>query len=201
MSWTLRDIRRTYRWMAWPYDRLFRRGYQGLRQESLKGLSLRPDATVLLVGVGTGLDLRFVPPAGLILAVDLSPAMLRRAAQAPASSAVDALIGDGARLPFPDASVSAAIFHLVLCSAPGGRALLQEAARVLEPGAPVAILDHFAPRGPMRKWRRLASRYSWVLGTHLDRRFEPMLQGLPFEVQNDKSLAGGYYRAIRLRRR
>ena len=199
-TWTPAAIRRTYRWMAPLYDHWFRRAYEGMRRESLAGPGVQPGGTVLAIGVGTGLDLPLLPPVGRILAADLSPSMLRRAARKPVSSPVDVFVADGARLPLPERSVSAAILHLVLCSAPDGRALLAETARVLEAGGEVAILDHFAPHGAMRRWRRLGSRFAWVLGTRIDRRFQPMVEGLPFEVLRDKPVAGGLYRIIRLRR-
>ncbi len=194
------ELRRTYRWMAHIYDRLFERFYRGMRAANFRALAPTPSDTVLLVGVGTGLDLPHLPPIGRALALDVSPEMLVRARHARSRSPVDCIVADGARVPVRDGSVDAIVCHLVLCSGPDGRALLAEAARVVRIGGRVAIIDHFAPHGRLPLWRRVASRAPALLGTHLDRPVEPMLAGLPFVVREDRRWKRGLYRSLLLER-
>lgn len=191
------QLGRTYGRMAPLYDRLFRRFYRTMRRESLGGLELSPGDTAVLVGAGTGLDLELLPPVALALAVDVSRPMLRRLRPAPGVARV---LADGARLPLRDATASAVVLHLVLSVAEEPRSLLAEAARVLQPGGRVAVLDHFAPNGPLSPWRRALARFPGLLGTHFDRRVEPMLAGLPFRIVVDRTLRKGVYRAFTLER-
>lgn len=187
--------------MAPVYDVLFSRAYRPMRRESIAGLDLRPSGTVLLVGAGTGLDIPLLPPGSKVLAVDLAPAMLRRARAVHTPISGHYLLADGGALPLRDASVSAVILHLVLSVAPDPRAILGEATRVLEPGGRIAVLDHFAPPGRRSAARRLLARApSSLLGTHLDRRFDGMLIGLPLRIVRDERVARGFYRALVLER-
>ncbi len=190
------EIRRTYRWMAPVYDLLFRRAYRRMRGESINGLALEPSDAVVLVGVGTGLDLPLLPPVSRTVAVDLSPAMLHPAIRTHPAASVDFALADGARLPLRDRSAPAVILHLVLSVAPDPGGVLRETARILRPGGRVAILDHFAPAGRLSVARRVLARMPLLLGTHLDRRFEDMVEGLPFRVLADRRFARGLYRAL-----
>ena len=68
------------RYTLWaPFYDLAGRAFDGRRRESLRLLELRPGERVLVVGCGTGADLGYLPEGCLVLATDLTPAMLRRA--------------------------------------------------------------------------------------------------------------------------
>lgn len=191
-------VRSVYRWMAPVYDPLFRRFYAPMRRRSIARLRLAPADTVALIGVGTGLDLPWLPPAGRVVAVDFSPGMLRRAVRNnPGASAV---LADGAKLPFRDGSVDAIVLHLVLSVAPEPHLLLADAVRVLRDGGRIAVLDHFAPQGRLSWWRRLVSRLTWLFGTHFDRHFEPIAAGLPLTIIVDRTFTRGLYRSLLLRK-
>lgn len=197
------QIKQTYRWMAPLYDALFERLYRRMRAESIGALGLGPSDTVVLVGVGTGLDLPFLPKGTRIVGIDLARPMLRRAARRPLASPADFVLGDGRNVALRDESATAVVLHLVLSVAPDPAAVLAEASRILRPGGRIAILDHFAPPGRPGLTRRLLARLSLLLGTHLDRTFEGMMTGArspELEVVRDRRLARGLYRAIVLRR-
>lgn len=194
------EVRRTYRWMAPLYDPLFRRFYQGLRADSIRALDLQPSETVVLVGVGTGLDIPLLPRGTNAIGIDMTPEMLRRAARRGPGSA-GFVLADGAALPIADGCVSAVIFHLVLSVAPDPVALLAEAARILRPGGRVAILDHFAPAGRVSWLRRVLGRLPAALGTHMDRRFEDFRTDANFRIVSDLRMVGGLYQELILERR
>lgn len=198
--WDIAAIQRCYRWMAPVYDALFARSYRRLRRESLQTLDLQETDLVLLVGVGTGLDLPLLPRVASLVATDLSLPMLRHAAKARSVTPASPVLSDGGQLPIAAGSISVVVLHLVLCSSPDGRAMLQEAARVLAPRGRVAILDHFAHPRRLSRWRRWSAHAPWLFGTRFDRRLEPMLTGLPFEVVSDKRRALRLYRLVLLRR-
>lgn len=97
---------------------------------------------VLEVGCGTGevLD-RLVRHAGVAHAagVDLSAFLAERAAQRFPQYAISA--GDGAALPFPDASFDLTYTATVLVHAANPQAILKEMHRVTRPGGTVSVLD------------------------------------------------------------
>lgn len=193
------SILRTYRWMAPLYDPLFERFYRSLRGESIASLRIQPTDVVVLVGAGTGLDIGHLPKASRVIAIDMTSAMLRRAATTYGSRA-DYVLGDGTSLPLRDARVSVVILHLVLSVAADPEGLLLEAARVLQVGGRVAILDHFAPAGRVSLWRRMLARFPAILGTHMDRQFEDLTLPPSFNVLEDRRLARGMYRSVILER-
>lgn len=66
-----------YRILAPIYDRLMSRSiFRSARHRALSLLDIEPGDHVLLVGVGTGEDLAFVPPATSLVGIDLSEEML-----------------------------------------------------------------------------------------------------------------------------
>lgn len=185
--------------MAPLYDPLFRRFYRRMREESIAALQLQPSDTVLLVGAGTGLDIRHVPAGSRTVALDITPAMLRRAAAAYPQRA-DFVLGDGSALPLRDASVSAVVLHLVLSVAPDPEVLMREASRVVRVGGRAAILDHFASGGRVGVTRRLLARFPILFGTYFDRKFEDLPIRPTFKVRRDRRMVGGTYRSVLLDR-
>ena len=102
-----------YRAWAPLYDRLLERIFRPGREAAAHALALRSGERVLLVGVGTGLDLLLLPPGVTGLGVDLSPAMLVHARRR-APTAIDLRCGDAAELDVATGSFDAAVLNLVL---------------------------------------------------------------------------------------
>jgi SAM-dependent methyltransferase len=93
-------------------------------------------ARVLDVGCGPGgVTADLAALARQVVAVDVDPAMVRRASEALPAAAV--LRADGRRLPFPDASFDAAVCNLVLLWSAEPAAVVAEMARVVRPGGVV----------------------------------------------------------------
>ncbi len=100
--------------------------------------------TVLEVGAGTGNFLSlFRERASRLIALDLTTGMLAKAIER--FPEVEAVAGDGARLPFASASIdlvtSAQALHHVWEPVP----LLREMRRVTKPGGRVLVVDQVAP--------------------------------------------------------
>ena len=76
---TNEGLRRAYTVWAIFYDVVVR-FLRGSRRRSLALLDLRAGESLLIVGCGTGADFEFLPADVEVTAVDLTPAMLRRAA-------------------------------------------------------------------------------------------------------------------------
>lgn len=125
------------------FDRLFYRRY---RREAMSNAAGR----LLLIGVGPGTDLMFLPPAVTsVAAVEPVPAMWRMAAAVARRNdvAIDIVDGIGESIPFPDNSFDSVHVGLVLCSVDDVAATLREIRRVLRPGGRLVVLEHVRGEG------------------------------------------------------
>ena len=132
------------------------------RRRAARRAGLRPGQTALDLCTGTGKLahdlLPFVGPAGRVVGIDFSPAMLELARQREPD--VEFRLGDVTRLTEGDASVDAVMIAFGLRNLVDREAALREMFRVLRPGGRLVILE-FAPppRGPlMRAYRFYLSR-------------------------------------------
>jgi len=145
----------TYRRYAPLYDLLFGAVLeQGRRRMARKVEALAP-ATILEVGVGTGLTLFRYPPQASIIGVDLSTEMLskarRKASRLPGRK-ITLLSMDAEHLSFPDASFDCVTLPYVLSVTPDADRLVSELRRVCRKGGTILILNHFS-----------GSRFWWFL--------------------------------------
>ncbi len=196
------SLRRSYRLIAPFYDLAVDQATRGMRKHSLNGLPSTP-GTILLAGVGTGLDLPYLPAHHRYVGLDLTDAMLKRSLPRAGHLEFGAIQGDMHRLPFADASFDAVIAHLILAVVPQPALCLAEISRVLKPGGEALILDKFLRRQQKAPLRRLLNPLARRIATRLDVVFEDLLDVTPDLVLREDSpaLAGGWFRRIRLRRR
>ncbi|MDQ3246635.1 MAG: class I SAM-dependent methyltransferase [Pseudomonadota bacterium] len=183
---------RTYERIAPFYDLVdlpFEIGrYRSLRPLLFRGLNGR----LLDAGAGTGRNIAFYPPASEVFAVDLSAAMLRRAARrSPKSSAVVHLMEmDLMKLEFADGSFDAAVASFVFCTMPPEARLgaLRELARVVRPGGRVRLLEYAPARTAFR--RALARAWQpwvkWAFGARLAQDIELELPGASLHVTGSR---------------
>lgn len=182
------------------YDAFVAPATSAARRLSLATLEPLPAGTVLIVGIGTGLDVAFLPPQHRYLGIDLTRAMLARVPSSPQE--VVLVQGDAMRLPFADACFDCAVLHLILAVVPSPVDALREAARVVKPGGRLLVLDKFLRRGESAPLRRALSRFTRRVATQLDIVFEDVLADVPsLEVVSDTpAFFGGWFRRIVLRR-
>jgi ubiquinone/menaquinone biosynthesis C-methylase UbiE len=100
--------------------------------------------TILEVGVGTGKNVPRYPPDARVVAVDLSPRMLKRAASRARrlGRAVDLVLADAEHLPFRDGAFDTVAATFVFCSVPDPVAGLGEMRRAVRAGGRVRLLEH-----------------------------------------------------------
>ncbi|MGA2044453.1 MAG: class I SAM-dependent methyltransferase [Roseiarcus sp.] len=129
------------------------------------------DGSVLVVGVGTGLELGLLPKSLRVTGIDLSPAMLKIARERIARHAlgqVKALhVMDAGALEFPDCQFDVALAPYVISVVPSPARVLDEMWRVVRPGGQLIVMNHFAAtRGARAAAEAAMQRYADWLGWH-----------------------------------
>ena len=193
-----------YRMWAPVYDAALERLFRPGRAAASRLLSLRPGERVVLVGVGTGQDLDWIPAGVDVVGVDLSPHMMARARQRAAERGVPAefRLADAADTGLPSGAFDAAVLGLVLSVMPDPRAGLTEARRLVRPGGRAVVFDKFAPEGaPPSPARRALNVVTRVGGTDIGRRLSELLVGTGWRVERiEPSILRGQYRVVLLTR-
>lgn len=124
------------------------------RRRAVEALGLHRGATVVEIGCGTGLNFSLlkdaIGPAGTIIGVDLTPAMLDQArarAHARGWTNVQLIQGDAAAYPFPP-GIDGILSTFALTLVPAYDQVIKHGAVALRPGSRFVVLDLKAPE----KW-------------------------------------------------
>lgn len=175
--------------------------YRRIRPLLFEGLA----GSVLDAGVGTGRNFPFYPRGAKVTGIDLSEAMLARAAQRRKALGIDVELRrmDVTRLNFPDGTFDAAVATFLFCvlaeelQAPA----LRELARVVKPGGAVRLLEYVRPPGAFR--RVLARMWepwmAWAYGAGFDRRTEEHVPEAGLEVVQSRLVVDGLIKLLALR--
>jgi phosphatidylethanolamine/phosphatidyl-N-methylethanolamine N-methyltransferase len=154
-----------------------------VRMQASGALDLRESERLLIVGIGTGMELEHLPAWVQGVAVDLSAGMLERAHRRRAKFEMHDLelrIMDAQALDFPDESFDAVYLPLILTVVEDGARVFAEAARVAAPGGRIVVADRFWPEERPRP--PVARAASWILGhfaMRFDRRLSEIRSGAP----------------------
>jgi len=146
---------RAYRRYAPVYDRIFGGVLDPGRRALADAVRELKPASLLEVGVGTGLMLARYPEATRVVGVDLSMEMLAKAsARVPALADRDIRLEvmDAEALTFPDGAFDCVTVPYVLSVTPDPQRLVAEVRRVCRVGGTILILNHFS-----------GSRFWWLL--------------------------------------
>jgi SAM-dependent methyltransferase len=141
------------------FNRLFYRRY---RREAMQHTAGR----LLMVGLGPGTDLVYLPSTVTsVAAVEPEAAMRRMASNVARDHGIELDIVDaiGEAIPFPDNSFDSVHIGLVLCSVDDVPATLREIRRVLAPGGRLVVLEHVRGEGVTGRFQDLIAKpWSWL---------------------------------------
>jgi phosphatidylethanolamine/phosphatidyl-N-methylethanolamine N-methyltransferase len=140
-------VLRAYRRYAPHYDRLFGSILAPGRRALCTAVADLQPASVLEVGVGTGLTLSGYPPSSKVVGVDISPEMLARArkrVEALSNHNIRLELMDAEALTFADDSFDCVTVPYVLSVTPHPHRLVEEIRRVCRPDGTIFILNHFS---------------------------------------------------------
>lgn len=166
--------------MVWPM--LARRNIW----ETIKSTPIAPGASVLEVGVGTGLSLRAYPSHARITGVDLSEKMLDKANDQIREanwSHVNVMTMNAEELDFPDASFDIVTSFHVVSVVSNPKRMMSEMARVCRPGGRILIVNHFRSPNPwIARMIDSAGKVTRHLGWRTDLRFDDVVSELPLRM-------------------
>ncbi len=197
-------LKHSYTLLAPIYDSMVSGPLDFYRKKSLARLSDTNNKSILINGIGSGLDIPHLPTNASYVGTDITPAMLKRAEKRASTAPLDIRfqVADSQALPFEDNSFDIIIMHLILAVVPKPELALQEACRVLKPGGTIYLFDKFIRPGQLAIARRLLSVFIRHIATRTDVVFEHVLKTCPQLqlVSDEPALAKGWFRLIELRK-
>jgi len=184
-----------------PFYDLLVTGLEDKRRTSLQLADVKPGERVLLLGAGTGLDLKYLPKNAEITAIDITPGMITRLEKRAEklNLTVDARVMDGQNLEFNSDSFDVVILHFVLAVIPNPTRTIREAQRVLRTGGRAIILNKFAKdEADPSLLLRCANRIARPLITDITVQLAPLVEASGMERVYEKKIgfAGLFKMAI-----
>lgn len=183
---------RVYSNYAGVYDRVFR-VFNESREAVVRNLKIDPDERVLEVGVGTGLCLPMYPPHCQVTAIDLSGAMLAKAADRVKEQGLTNVTlerMDAGAMTFADSAFDIVIAAYVVTAVPDYRKLMSEMVRVTRPGGRLVMLNHFTQDSPfIAAVEKAISPICVKIGFRTDLSVDEVIDGWPLIKKRDQRMA------------
>jgi phosphatidylethanolamine/phosphatidyl-N-methylethanolamine N-methyltransferase len=145
----------------------------------------------LMVAAGTGNDFQFFPPGRHVMAIDISPKMLERAAKKAAAypGTIELREMDVCELPFPDSTFDTVATVCTFCSVPRPVVGLRELYRVLKPDGQILMFEHVRSRiGPIGIFLDFMTPISRRLGPDLNRDTVGNVQKAGFRIRREENV-------------
>jgi len=194
----------SYTLLAPIYDAMVASSTKAMRISSLQRLDSSSPKHILINGIGTGLDIPYLPKQHTYSATDITPAMLDKCKNRIADHdiKIELHTADVMQLPFEDNQFDIVLMNLILAVVPHPLRALQEASRVVKPGGQIYIMDKFIKPGQFAPTRRLMSILMRHIATRTDVVFEKLLMQCPeLDLLKDKpALLSGWFRLIDLQK-
>lgn len=138
-------IKKVYSFYSWIYDAFFGKIFEHGRYSALHMMNVKPNETILEVGVGTGLSLPLYPKGARVVGVDISQEMLGKAEmkkQYYQLSHVSLCNMDASSMAFLDNTFDKVIASHVITVVPDPLRTLKEIKRVCKKDGEIFILNY-----------------------------------------------------------
>jgi len=146
---------------------------------------MKPDANILFLALGTGLDISCFPSGRTITAIDISPKMVEKAEQRVAAypGTMKAQVMDVHDMEFAEKSFDQVFTSCTFCSVPTPIEGLKALLRVLKPGAELHMFEHTGSRlFPFSIMMKLMTPLTRRVGPDLDRDTVANVMAAGFEI-------------------
>ncbi|MDH5387015.1 MAG: class I SAM-dependent methyltransferase [Gammaproteobacteria bacterium] len=198
------SLKHSYTLLAPFYDFFVSRPLDTARKKSIAHIENTTNKHILINGIGSGLDIPYLPRDAQYTGSDITPAMLKIAKQRASklSFNIDLICADSQNLPFTNGQFDIVVMHLILAVVPDPGLALHEASRVLKPGGRIFIFDKFLKPGEFAPFRKIFNMLFRHIATRTDVVFEETLELSPSlkVISNEPSLANGWFRLIELKK-
>ncbi|MEP9411873.1 MAG: class I SAM-dependent methyltransferase [Candidatus Brocadia sp.] len=138
-------IKKVYSFYSWIYDAFFGKIFEHGRYSALYMMDVKPNETILEVGVGTGLSLPLYPKGARVVGVDISQEMLGKAEmkkQYYQLSHVNLCTMDASSMAFADNTFDKVIASHVITVVPDPLRTLNEIKRVCKKDGEIFVLNY-----------------------------------------------------------
>ncbi len=187
-----------------PFYDLIVMSFDHLRKRSIEKLGITSGQSVLIVGAGTGLDLKYIPEGASVTATDITPGMIAKLSRRATGLGMDmeSMVMDGQALEFENDSFDHIILHLIIAVIPDPYKCIREVERTLRPGGTAVVFDKFVKEGDNPSLaRRILNVFTRTFFTDINRNFNEIISGTSFKIEQDEPAAfGGNFRIILLRK-
>ncbi|GAB63134.1 MAG: class I SAM-dependent methyltransferase [Candidatus Jettenia sp.] len=176
-------IKRVYSLYAWIYDGFFGKIFEPGRYAAFHMMNVKPNETILEVGLGTGLSLPLYPKSAHVIGIDISQEMLNKAEvkkQYYTLSNVTLYNMDASSMTFADNTFDKVIASHVITVVPDPLRILHEIKRVCKKDGEIFILNYAGCNN------RLISRFEKFISPCRDK------LGLGKHIDLDKLLRGAH---------
>lgn len=174
---------RTFDWFTFADDRRF--------GPHKRRLFAKLHGHTLAVAAGTGNDFKFFPPDQRIIAIDISPKMLERAARKATAyqGTIELQQMDVCQLEFADNTFDTVATVCTFCSVPRPIIGLRELYRVLRPGGQILMFEHVRSSiGPFGILLDVMTSLSRLLGPDLNRNTVVNMQTAGFRLRREENV-------------
>ena len=169
------------------------------RANAIRLLNLSKGSRVLLVGCGTGADIKYLADTELVVGVDVVPEMLLKSICRASTNQIRfcGVQSNAEVLPFRNDSFDAVILSLVLSVVADPRQCLNESVRVIREDGRILVLDKFRNDDmPVPLWRRFLNPIMRLFGTDINRSWSEMSHGIADAESDSRDDEGSSFRTI-----
>ncbi|HHT9130064.1 MAG TPA: class I SAM-dependent methyltransferase [Candidatus Brocadiaceae bacterium] len=167
-------IKKVYSFYAWIYDAFFGRIFEHGRYAAFNMMNVKPNESILEVGMGTGLSLPLYPKEAYVTGIDISKEMLDKAErkkQYYRLSNVSLYDMDASSMSFADNTFDKVIASHVITVVPNPLSTLNEIKRVCKKDGEIFILNYTGCNNQIiSRFEKFISpfREKLGLGKHID---------------------------------